>query len=101
MDELLTSIPFKGCQLKWDPHEPWGVPADELVRAFKPSVFTSGYVKSEFWRIFNVFFSVILFPLWLLMLQLHPCMMCFHPPAGTHLPQTDLQCCTLSHLPLL
>ena len=47
MDELLTVIPFKGCQLKWDPHEPWGVPADELIRGFKPSVFTSGYVKSE------------------------------------------------------
>lgn len=47
MDELMTSIPFKGCQLKWDAHEPWGVPADELVRAFNPSVFTSGYIKSE------------------------------------------------------
>ncbi len=47
MDELMTVIPFKGCQLKWAPHEPWGVPADELIREFKPSVFTSGYVKSE------------------------------------------------------
>lgn len=47
MDELMTSIPAKGCQLKWDPHEPWGVPADELVRGFKPSVFTSGYIKSK------------------------------------------------------
>ena len=47
MDELLTSLPYRGCQLKWDPHEPWGVPADEMVREFRPSTFTSGYIKSE------------------------------------------------------
>ena len=47
MDELLTSIPYRGCQLKWDPHEPWGVPADEMIREFRPSTFTSGYIKRE------------------------------------------------------
>lgn len=46
-DELLTQIPYRGCQLKWDPHEPWGVPADELTKNFQPSMFTSGYIKSE------------------------------------------------------
>ena len=46
-DELLTQIPYRGCQLKWDPHEPWGVPADELTKNFQPSVFTSGYIKSK------------------------------------------------------
>lgn len=46
-DELLTQIPYHGCQLKWDPHEPWGVPADELSKDFRPSVLVTGYVKSE------------------------------------------------------
>ncbi|CAL8464438.1 g3973 [Coccomyxa elongata] len=46
-DELLTQIPYRGCQLKWDPHEPWGVPADELTKNFQPSVFTSGYIKRK------------------------------------------------------
>lgn len=47
LDELLTSIPYRGCQLKWEPHEPWGMPTLEVARSFKPSAYTSGYVKSE------------------------------------------------------
>ena len=46
-DELLSAIPYHGCQLKWEPHEPWGVPTQELAKSFKPSVFTSGYIKRE------------------------------------------------------
>ena len=55
MDELLTSIPYRGCQLKWDPHEPWGVPADEMIREFRPSTFTSGYIKSELLHLFSAY----------------------------------------------
>ncbi|KAK9903381.1 hypothetical protein WJX75_004474 [Coccomyxa subellipsoidea] len=46
-DELLTQIPYRGCQLKWNPHEPWGVPSDELTKSFQPSVSTSGYIKRK------------------------------------------------------
>ena len=47
VDELLASVPFHGCQMKWEPHEPWGVPTQELAKSFKPSVFMSGYIKRE------------------------------------------------------
>ena len=47
VDELLAAVPFHGCQMKWVPHEPWGVPTQELAKSFKPSVFMSGYIKRE------------------------------------------------------
>ena len=46
-DELLTHIPYRGCQLKWDPHEPWGVPTQELAKGYAPSMYTTGYLKRE------------------------------------------------------
>ena len=46
-DELLSAIPYRGCQLKWDPHEPWGVPTQELAKGYAPSMYTTGYLKRE------------------------------------------------------
>lgn len=47
MTDSLGVIPSKGCQLEWESHDPHAMPPDQLARTYKPSVSTTGYVKSK------------------------------------------------------
>ena len=47
IDEQGTKLPENGCQLKWEPRQPWGIPQEGQLLA-RPSTYASGYVKRAF-----------------------------------------------------
>lgn len=49
MDENGQLIPFKGCQLKDEPMQAWGLPSQRQVQRHKIANYFSGYMRSEFY----------------------------------------------------
>lgn len=45
-DEQDNWVPEKGCQLKWEPRQPWGIPQGQGLLS-RPSTYASGYVKRK------------------------------------------------------
>ena len=46
-DDTGSEIPFRGCQLKNEPMQAWGLPSVSLVDSMKVANSYSGYIKRE------------------------------------------------------
>lgn len=46
-DDMGSEIPYRGCQLKKEPMQAWGLPSASLAQSMKVANSFSGYIKRE------------------------------------------------------